>query len=204
MKEEIRLIAIKSEIYDITARIRFVGAGESSGYDIDFGGLVHMHEVRLDDAKAYARREIERREQVTYQAERGAEAHQRAVEADVRIEFTEAWRFVNKYQAVDGSSFRWCNKLDHIPHECITDSGEIVQVTQDPINTENSRYEWPDGSAIVTTQSAWSFGIHRDKLQDCPQPDIYDMLTGDDWQRKAPFTWPAGIPEMSDADCCAP
>lgn len=76
---------------------------------------------------------------------------------------TDAMRHVQRFNrdlGLDGQCFEWLNP------EAETDdwaaSLDAAIQTHDP--RHGTRYEWPDGSAIVVSGDAWDLGIHRDRL----------------------------------------
>ena len=120
------------------------------------------------------------------------------------IENTKAYKFVSKHQNINGQIWDWCDKLDHekFADRCFTESGEQINLTQNQDSTDLWRYEWDDGSAIVTADGAWDFGVHRDKQKSIKRPTFYQHLTKREWRDEIPFVWPEAIPEMSEADSC--
>ena len=91
-----------------------------------------------------------------------------------------------------------------VKHECwkqtddftwrLTDmDGELVGPPDlpEPVlgpHTNEERFEWPDGSAIVSKTLRWDFGFHRDELTD-PKVIEQCQLLGDEPR----FAWPSDL-----------
>ena len=72
---------------------------------------------------------------------------------------TDAERWVRSVQEDDGADFTWCDE-DH--NDELERQVRICVCNENP---DNTRYEWPDGSAIVSTGDAWDYGVHATRLE---------------------------------------
>ena len=71
---------------------------------------------------------------------------------------TDAQSHIDSYETADG--FRWLHP------ETETDewaaSLDKANQTHDP--RYGTRYEWPDGSAVIVSGDGWDYGVHRDRI----------------------------------------
>ena len=91
---------------------------------------------------------------------------------------TNAEQWVRSIQDEDGMDFTWCDE-DH--------EDELKrQVTTRVWNKspDTTRYEWPDGSAIVSGGNAWDYGVHATRL--CAAQQLLDEERDSDWDSVVP------------------
>ena len=76
---------------------------------------------------------------------------------------TDAEQWVRKVQDEDGMDFTWCDE----DHEAELDRQVTTRVWHE--SPDWTRYEWPDGSAIVSCGDAWDYGVHATRLREAQQ-----------------------------------
>ena len=81
----------------------------------------------------------------------------------------------------------------------VAEDGRAVDgIPERTVHLAMSRYEWPDGSAIVTDDDSqgWYFGLHRSRLED---PEVRVVLADGGENMPAPFLNPewTGLTEMT-------
>ena len=68
------------------------------------------------------------------------------------------------------------------PEDFTTALDAAPKITREETEPDNRlfRHEWDDGSAIVTTESYWDLGVHRDRLEEAQERFRSPTTEGDE------------------------